>query len=210
MNTARKRYEAKTKVVTFRVNHELYDELKKLKAKSGLSFADLVKLGAGIAREEIEDKMEEVHNLQGKLAQLREAEQAGKKTVADMLEKEKQAQHEKLERELEIFRLFDLGWSIEEVDFKLKMGRRALSKYFDEWAEMRGEREKLQEELLKRCVRRHISVLTEQIAWRASRNTLEDAKMQLERCRYLLMDPSLMRESEKVFFLTEYSSSIFI
>ena len=145
MNTARKRYEAKTKVVTFRVNHELYDELKKLKAKSGLSFADLVKLGAGIAREEIENKMEEILNLQGRLKRLREEEQAWKQTVADMIEKEKQAQHQKLERELEIFRLFDLGWSIEQVDFKLKMGRRALSKYFNEWAEMRGEKEKMAE-----------------------------------------------------------------
>ena len=210
MNTARERYEAKTKVVTFRVSQELYAELKRVQTESGLSFADLVKLGAGITREEIEDKIEEINNLQERLKQLREEEQAGKQTVADMIEKEKQIQHQKLERELEIFRLFDLGWSIEEVDFKLKMGRRALSKYFDEWAEMRGEREKLKEELLKRCVRRHISVLTEQITWRASKNTLEDAKMQLERCRYLLMDPSLIRESEKVFFLTEYSNSLLI
>jgi len=163
MNTDRERYEAKTKVVTFRVSQELYAELKRVQVESGLSFADLIKLGAGIAREEIEDKIKEINHLQERLKQLREEEQAGKQMVADMTEKERQAQHQKLERELEIFRLFDLGWSIEEVDFKLKMGRRALSKYFDEWAEMRGEREKLQEELLKRCVRRHISVLTEQI-----------------------------------------------
>jgi vacuolar-type H+-ATPase subunit I/STV1 len=156
MNTARERYEAKTKVVTFRVSQELYAEIKRVQAESGLSFADLVKLGAGIAREEIEDKIEEIHNLQGKLAQLREEEQAGKQTVADMIEKEKQAQHQKLERELEIFRLFDRGWSIEEVDFKLRLGRREISKYFNEWAEMRGEREKLQEELLKKCLYNYI------------------------------------------------------
>ena len=104
MNTARERYEAKTKVVTFRVSQELYAELKRVQAKSGLSFADLVKLGADIAREEIEDKIEEINNLQGRLKQLREEEQAGKQTVADMIEKEKQAQHQKLERDLEIFR----------------------------------------------------------------------------------------------------------
>ena len=207
MNTARKRYEAKTKVVTFRVNRELYDELKKLKAKSGLSFADLVKLGAGIAREEIEDKIEEIRNLEGKLEQLREAEQAEKQMVADMMVKEKQAQHERLERDIEVFRLFDLGWSIEEVDFKLGLGRRALSKYFNEWAEMRGEKEKIQEELFKKCVRRHIAVLTDQIAWRATKGALEEAKNQLERCRYLLMDPSQVLEREKVFLLTEYCYS---
>jgi hypothetical protein len=207
MTTARERYEARTKVVTFRVSQELYHELQKIKAESGLSFVDLVKLGAGIARDEIEAKIEEIHGLQGKLEQLKGTVQTEKQLVADMMAKEKQAQHENLKRELEIFRLFDLGWSIEEVDFKLGLGRRALSKYFDEWAEMRGEREKLQEELLKRCVRRHIAVLSEQIIWRATKGALEDAKGQLERCRYFLMDPSQVSEKEKVFFLTEYCYS---
>ena len=141
MTTARERYEAKTKVVTFRVSQELYAELKRVQAGTGLSFADLVKLGAGIAREEIEDKIEEIRNLEGKLEQLKEAEQAEKQLVADMMVKEKQAQHEKLEREIELLRLFDLGWSIEEVDFKLKTGRREVSKYFNEWGELRGEGE---------------------------------------------------------------------
>jgi len=107
MNTARERYEAKTKVVTFRVSQELYAVLKRVQAESRLSFADLVKLGAGITREEIEDRIEEINNLQGRLKQLREEEQAGKQTVAEMIEKEKQVQHQKLERELEIFQLFD-------------------------------------------------------------------------------------------------------
>jgi predicted CopG family antitoxin len=91
MSTARERYEAKTKVVTFRVNRELYEELKSIKADSGLSFTDLVKLGAGITRDEIEAKIEEIHGLQGKLEQLKETVQAEKQLVADMIAKEKQA-----------------------------------------------------------------------------------------------------------------------
>ena len=205
MNTARKRYEAKTKVVTFRVNHELYDELKKLKAKSGLSFADLVKLGAGIARDEIEDKIEEINNLQGRLKQLREEEQAGKQTVAAMVEKEKQVQHKKLERELEIFRLFDLGWSIEEVDFKLRLGRREVSKYFNEWAEMRGEREKLQEELLKKCLHNYILSLKEDIQYRLVGRATEEAKRQLEYYRRMLANPSKLTEEEKTLLIADYS-----
>jgi len=208
MSTARERYEAKTKVVTFRVNHELYDELKKLKAKSGLSFADLVKLGAGIAREEIEDKIEEIRNLQGRLEQLRETVQAEKLLIADTVAKEKQVQHQKMEHELQVFRLFDLGWSIEEVGLKLEMVRREVSNYFNEWAMARGEREKIQEELLKKCLRSHIAVLTDQIAWRATKGALEEAKIQLERCRYLLVDPSTVTGQEKVFLLTEYSYSV--
>jgi len=205
MNTARKRYEAKTKVVTFRVNHELYDELKKLKAKSGLSFADLVKLGAGIAREEIEDKIEEIRNLEGKLEQLREAEQSEKQLVADMMVKEKQAQHEKLEREIEIFRLFDLGWSIEEVDFKLKMGRREVSKYFNEWGELRGEKEKLQAELLKKCLHNYILSLQENIRYRLVGRATEEAKRQLEYYRRMLANPSKLTEEEKTLLIADYS-----
>src|SRR4030066_343485 len=102
MTTARERYEARTKVVTFRVSQELYHELQKIKAESGLSFADLIKMGAGIARDKIEAKIEEIHNLQGKLEQLREEEQTEKQLVADMMANEKQAQHQKLERGLKI------------------------------------------------------------------------------------------------------------
>ena len=205
MNTARKRYEAKTKVVTFRVNHELYDELKKLKAKSGLSFADLVKLGAGIAQDEIEDKMEEVHNLQGKLEQLKKAEQAGKQTVAAMIDKEKRVQHEKLEREIEIFRLFDRGWSIEQVDYKLRLGRREVSKYFNEWCELRGEREKLQTELLKKCLHNYILSLQENIRYRLVGRATEEAKRQLEYYRRMLANPSELTEEEKTLLIADYS-----
>lgn len=205
MNTARKRYEAKTKVVTFRVNHELYDELKKLKAKSGLSFADLVKLGAGIAREEIEDKIEEIRNLQGKLEQLKKAEQAKRQLVADMMAKEKQAQHQKLEREIEIFRLFDRGWSIEEVDFKLKTGRREVSKYFNEWGELRGEKEKLQAELLKKCLHNYILCLQENIRYRLVGRATEEARRQLEYYRRMLANPSELTEEEKTLLIADYS-----
>ena len=208
MTTARERYEARTKVVTFRVSRELYHELQKIKAESGLSFADLVKLGAGIARDEIEAKVEEINGLQGKLKQLRGTVQNEKQLIADMIAREKQVQQENLKRELEVFQLFDLGWSIEEVMFKMQMGRKEISIYFNEWAEMRGEKEQLQEELLKQCLRKHIAVLVEQITWRATKGALEEMKTQLERCRYLLIYPTQVTEQEKIFLLTEYSYSV--
>jgi len=107
-----------------------------------------------------------------------------------------------------LFRLFDLGWNIEEAGFKLGMSRPEVSNYFNEWAEMRGERGKIQDELLKKCLRSYITVLMEQIVWHATKSALEEAKIQLERCRYLLMDPSQVIEQEKVFLLTEYSYSV--
>lgn len=71
MTTARERYEAKTRVVTFQVHQKLYDDLKKIKAETGLSFADLIKLGAGKTRAEIEATLAEASNPEAKLAELR-------------------------------------------------------------------------------------------------------------------------------------------
>ena len=92
MTTARERYEAKTKVVTFRVHQGLYEDLTRVKTETGLSFADLVKLGAGITRDTIEAKIAEENDLQGKLKELREAVQTEKQRVADIAAKERQEQ----------------------------------------------------------------------------------------------------------------------
>jgi hypothetical protein len=45
MTTARERYEKKTKVVTFRVSQEMAREIAEMKTNTGLSNADLIKLG---------------------------------------------------------------------------------------------------------------------------------------------------------------------
>ena len=205
MTTARERYEAKTRVVTFRVHQELYDELRKVKTETGLSFADLVKLGAGIARDEIAAKITETSNLQRKLEELRAVVQAEKQLVADTAAKERQEQLGRLKHEIEVFRFFDLGWSIEEVRFKLGMTQAEISQHFKVWSEMRGEREKVQVELLKKYLRRHITVLQEQILWRATGSALQESKIQLEHSRHMFNDPSMLTEEEKDFLLTEYS-----
>ena len=205
MTTARERYEAKTRVVTFRVQQELYDELRKVKTETGLSFADLVKLGAGIARDEIAAKITETSNLQRKLEELRAVVQAEKQLVADTAAKERQEQLGRLKHEIEVFRFFDLGWSIEEVRFKLGMTQAEISQHFKVWSEMRGEKEKVQIELLKKFLRRHITVLQEQILWRATGSALQESKIQLEHSRRMFNDPSRLTEEERDFLLTEYS-----
>jgi predicted RNase H-like nuclease (RuvC/YqgF family) len=205
MTTARERYEAKTRVVTFRVQQELYDELMKIKTETGLSFADLVKLGAGITRDEIAGKIAETSNLQGKLEELKQAVQTEKQMVADTAAKERQEQLAKLEHEIQAFRLFDLGWSIEEAGFKLGMTQAEISQHFKVWSEMRGEREKVQVELLKKFLRSHITVLQEQILWRATGSALQESKIQLEHSRRMFNDPSRLTEEERDFLLTEYS-----
>ncbi len=208
MTNARERYEAKTKVVTFRVNHELYGELKRIQVESGLSFADFVKLGAGIARDEITTKIAEMNGLEGNLERLRETVQTEKKRVADITAKERQEQHEKLEHEIQAFRLFDLGWSIEEARLKIGMSQAEVSRRFTDWAAMRGEKEKIHNELLKKCLKRHITALHEQILWRATGRALEEAKIQLKHCRQMLMDQSKLTEEEISFLLAEYSNLV--
>jgi vacuolar-type H+-ATPase subunit I/STV1 len=73
MTTARERYEAKTRVVTFRVSQKEYQQLEEVKAKTGQSNADLIILGAGIAREKRKAKLTEASELENRLAQLKAA-----------------------------------------------------------------------------------------------------------------------------------------
>ena len=73
MKTAREPHEKKTKVVSSRVANEIYDQIEDTKAKTGLSNADLIMLGAGIAQEEIKAKLAELSGLDRKLAQLKVA-----------------------------------------------------------------------------------------------------------------------------------------
>jgi hypothetical protein len=85
------------------------------------------------------------------------------------------------------------------------MTQAEISQHFKEWSEMRGEKEKVQVELLKKYLRRHITVLQEQILWRATGSALQESKIQLEHSRHMFNDPSMLTEEEKDFLLTEYS-----
>ena len=60
-------------MVTFRVSSEIYDQVGGAKVKTGLSNADLVKPGAGIAQEEIKAKLAEASGLENRLSQLKAA-----------------------------------------------------------------------------------------------------------------------------------------
>jgi len=53
MPPSRLRYERSHPVVAIRVNRELYNELKELSKKTGKSFADFLKEGAGITKSQI-------------------------------------------------------------------------------------------------------------------------------------------------------------
>jgi len=205
MTTARERYEAKTKVVTFRVSQELYEDLEEIRGKAGLSFADLIKLGAGITREEIQKKLSEVSELQARLAELRKTIRQEQKTLDAFIDTTKKERLAKLEQQYEVYTLFDAGWDAEEVRFKLGISKAEASRHFKEWGKLRGEREKLQTEILKKCLRNYIRSLREYIRYHAMGRDSEEAKLRLEHSLRMLIDPSRLTEEEKALLIEEYS-----
>jgi hypothetical protein len=111
----------------------------------------------------------------------------------------------KLEQEIQILKLFDLGWTTQEVSFKLDISNKESYERFKEWGKLRRQRQAVQHELVKRCLQRHICSLQEHVHWRATKSSLDEAKSQLERCRSLMSDPSKLTEAERTFLITEYS-----
>jgi len=212
MTTARERYEAKTKVVTFRVNQELYEDLEQVRNKAGLSFTDIIKLGAGIALEEIEKKLTEISKLQGQLAELQKSIRNEQKTLDEFIEKQKKEQLAKLEYDYQIYSLFDADWSTEEVSFNKKITPKEAYEYFKQWGKLRKQHQAVQDELVKRCLQEHISRLDEQIMWAKFRGykpgELDEPERTLEQCRRRLTDLSMLSKEEKSFLIAEYSKFI--
>lgn len=85
------------------------------------------------------------------------------------------------------------------------MSQEEVSRHFNEWGNIRGEKEKVQAKLLKKCLKGHITVLHEQILWRATKGALEEAKRQLEHCRRMIISPSELTEGNISFLLSEYA-----
>lgn len=205
MTTARERYEAKTRVVTFRVKQELYEEIEKVRKEADLSFTDLIKLGAGIAREEIQKKLSEVGQAQAQLADLRKTIRQEQKALDAFIDASRKEHLTKLKEQYRVYTLFDAGYTPEEVRFELHIGQADADRHFKEWAKLRGAREKLQIEFLRKCLQNRVGALKEHIRYRAVGKELEEAKEQLAFCRQMLIDPSKLGEDEKAFLIAEYS-----
>lgn len=205
MTTARQRYEAKTKVVTFRVHRELYDELERIRARIGLSYADLVKLGAGLAGDQLKSKIDQAAGLQSKLDALRKELQTAQEDVKQVLARQTREHQAKLEQEAQAYRLFDAGWPVAEVCLKLSIGDKPCYDLFKQWGELRRERQLVQWELLRRCLQHHINYLLEQIHYRLWGSRKAEAEKQVEYFQRLLADPSQLAEEQKASLVAQYS-----
>jgi hypothetical protein len=210
---ARERYEAKTKVISFRVPLDAFDQIEEVKTETGVSYTDLIKLGAGIAQEEIKAKLAEVSGLGGKLAELKTSVEEEQQGLSEFVAEEKRRRLEGLNTELEAFKLFDRRWRVEEVACKLGIPQAVAGRYFDEWGKERKDKRATQRELLRRCLKKHIESLKERRLWVGLRpgsteEDLEALERQIDDCRRLLSHPSKISKVDREFLIAEYSSKV--
>jgi antitoxin component of RelBE/YafQ-DinJ toxin-antitoxin module len=212
MTTARERYEAKTKVVTFRVDRELFHRLEEVRAKTGLSYSNLVKLGAGIADEEIKRRLAEVNGLESRLAELNEAIRQAQQNLESCAAEEKKRRLAELDTEMEAFKLFDLRWSLDEVSLKLGINHDTAYHYFQSWGEIRNEKQAIEQEFLSECLRKHLDVLRQRRNWcrllPGYSKQLEGVQDEMDYCQHLLESPSEIDDDWKAFLHAEYSRQI--
>ena len=212
MTTARERYEAKTKVVTFRVGRELFHRLEEVRAKTGLSYGNLVKLGAGIADEEIKRRLTEVSGLESRLAELKKAIRQAQQNLESCVAEEKERRLAELDAEMQAFKLFDLGWELDEVSLKLGINHDTAYNYFQNWGEVRNEKQAMEREFLSECLREHLDVLKQRRYWcrllPGYSKQLEGVQEEMDYCQHLLEAPSEIDDDWKAFLRAEYSRQI--
>ncbi|MCL0066000.1 hypothetical protein M1N79_03895 [Dehalococcoidia bacterium] len=202
--------EGRTKVVAFRVSQGLYEEIEEIKAKAGLSIADLVKLGAGIAQEEVKGKLAQLSGLRAKLTGVTDSIHREEDKLNDFISQERKRRLEALDVEMAAYKLFDRGWRIETVTHKLNIPQATIRRYFEGWAEERKNKDAVERELLKRCLKKHIDRLVEERLWggvfgRLSKEELEADQKHIHECWRLLAAPEQMRQEDKEFLITKYS-----
>jgi len=210
---ARERYEGRTKVVSFRVPLDLFDQIEEVKTETGLSYTDLIKLGAGIAQEEIKAKLARVNGLEERESDLDARLEDKEEGLTQFIEEERHRRLTELNIEMEAFKLFDRGWRVEEASCKLGITQAVAGRYFDEWGKERKDKQATQRELLRRCLMKHIERLKEQRLWAGlrpgcSEEDLERLERQIDDCRSLLSRPSKIRKEDREFLIAEYSSKV--
>ena len=186
--------------------------MNEIKTRTGLSNSDLIKLGAGIAQEEIKAKLAEASGLANRLTQLKAAVRQTQQELDRALVEERKRRLDELDTEIEAFKLFDQGWALEEVSFKTGIAHETTYRYFQEWGEARNNKKAVERELLRECLRKHLDVLEERRTWchlfpRYSKD-LEGVQKEIDYYRYLLQAPSEINDDRKAFLLAEYSRQI--
>lgn len=210
MTTARERYEAKTKVITFRVALEVYAEIEEARAKGGLSYSDLIKLGAEIATQEIKAKLANHCGLQSKLAELTAAIARKEEELDRFLNEEKERRLRELDTQMAAFKLFDRQWDVGQVSIQLGIPQPAARDYFDDWVKERQGKEAVEMGILRLCLKRHIARLRNRKMMGLFRSNKEfrEVVREIDYCQSLLENPSDIGGEWKRFLLSEYADFV--
>jgi hypothetical protein len=197
-----------TKVISFRMESDDADQIEEIKAKTGHSNADLMKLGAGIDEEEIKKKMAPILDMETKLANLRQA--ACKEEQNFSLERERR--RKEIGTELQAYRLYSAGWDVGQAALKSGMTEENARRLYEEWLQLIGDQELIRLAQLRGYLKKHLKMLKAQRLWMPTtscNNENEKEKAELEEqikiCGRMLIHPEEIDEESAQFLITEYS-----
>jgi hypothetical protein len=132
-----------TKVKSFRVDDDLDREIEKARNASGLSYADLIKLGAGISRSYIESKIDKQKHLQDKIDELvyriqqkEEELERLSQPFEEQIEKEKARRKKQLEDEI--------ARKKAEFNYRMERSYHELAQITEKIRELKEEKDKLE------------------------------------------------------------------
>jgi len=172
----------------------------------------LVKLGAGIADEEIKRRLAQVNGLESRLAELKKAIRQAQQNLESSVAEEKERKLAELDTEMEAFKLFDLGWKLDEVSLKLGINHDTAYNYFQSWGEIRNEKQAMEREFLSECLGKHLDVLKQRRYWcrllPGYSKQLDSVQEEMDYCQHLLEAPSEIDDDWKAFLRAEYSRQI--
>ena len=160
------------KVVSFRINETLFEQIDKAKRSTGASYADLIKRGSNICITEVQTKLDEINRLSAKASHLRE--------LIDKRDDElkKSFEQEKAERQAQIDREFESKRAVQEGELK-----KARSEYFrvlDDVDSQQNELVKLRQETeAQRAERDKVSKQLVQYQQKHSENQMTITTMML-------------------------------
>ncbi|MFP3976022.1 MAG: hypothetical protein ACOC6S_03730 [Chloroflexota bacterium] len=142
-----------TTVVSFRIGKTDCQKLKRVKHDTGLSFADLVLMGAGIADQERRSKIAEHDGLEQRLSKAKIAAERAEREAEQAGAAERERRLATVDTELRAFELFSVGWSADQVAFELGLDPGDVYEFLKRWGEKRGQQEKVDVAMIRACAR---------------------------------------------------------
>jgi hypothetical protein len=113
---------------------------------------------------------------------------------------------------MEAFRLFDQGWTLEAAGFELGVDINTVYCYFQSWGEARDNKQAVERELLRACLKERLNDIKitryDPSSRRMSTEKLEALAKEEATCHRLLAAPDSINQEWRAYLLAEYSSQV--